>query len=363
MSIVTAIAPRDLPRPSLIPLLRLLDPIGIVEHSNGRDPDPTQGHCVDDAGRALGLCALHPHDLAATTVASACLLQLERCYDPTGTFVLRLDEFGRATNHPSSDDATARALWGLALAATSELPARIALRSRVLLDLLRGFESPFPRAAAHATVAGALLLERGGDREVGEELLLRNAQHVPRRSPDPTWAWPEPRMTYGNALIPEALMRAGRMIGESRLTDDGLDLLDWLLAVETHPGGWFSFTPTAGRTPDGTPGVFDQQPLEAWTTAAACLAAIEIDGSVRWAEGVQRAAQWFAGENDGEVVMWDGVNGAAYDGLTSYGVNPNQGAESSIALIGTLLTLEALWSPDRARHLHPSSNHWRSDDA
>lgn len=363
MSTMTAISPRDLPRPSLVPLLRLLDPIGIVEHSNGREPDPSQGHCVDDAGRALGLCGLQPADLAAPTIAAACLLQLERCYDPAGSFVLRLDEFGRATNHAASDDATARALWGLALAATSTLPARLALRSRVLLDLMRNFETPYPRAAAHATVAGALLLERGGDRSVGEELLLRNVQHVPRRSPDPTWAWPEPRMTYGNALIPEALIRAGRILDDRRLVNDGLGLLDWLIEVDTHPGGWFSFTPTTGRTPSGTVGVFDQQPLEAWTTAAACLAAIDVDGSSRWGDGVRRAAQWFAGENDGDVVMWDDVNGASFDGLTSYGVNPNQGAESSIALIGTLLSLESLWSPERARTLHPSSNHWRSDHA
>jgi hypothetical protein len=51
---------------------------------------------------------------------------------------------------------------------------------------------------------------------------------------------------------------------------------------------------------------------------------------------VELAAQWFAGRNDVGVEMWDRITGCAFDGLKRDGVNENQGAESALALIGTL---------------------------
>jgi hypothetical protein len=47
------------------------------------------------------------------------------------------------------------------------------------------------------------------------------------------------------------------------------------------------------------------------------------------------AAAWFDGANDTGTPMWDPATGGGYDGLQIKGVNRNQGAESTIALIAT----------------------------
>ncbi len=47
------------------------------------------------------------------------------------------------------------------------------------------------------------------------------------------------------------------------------------------------------------------------------------------------AAAWFDGDNDTGARMWDPATGGGYDGLEATGVNLNQGAESTIALIST----------------------------
>ena len=61
-----------------------------------------------------------------------------------------------------------------------------------------------------------------------------------------------------------------------------------------------------------------------------------VDNNRRWEEGITAAANWFLGENDGSVVMWDPETGGAFDGLEIGGVNLNQGTESTLALLSTL---------------------------
>ena len=329
----------QLPRPTLVPLLRLLDWVGIVEHSNGVEPDPTSGHCTDDAGRALGMAALLHSDIAAEVIAECCLAQLRDSVVGRGQFCLRLDEYGIPTKDAPSDDATARALWGLSLAATRPVAIDIRDAANDLLEQFETFSSPYPRAAAHAVLAATTLLESDPTSDVGAQLLFRNMTAVPRRNPERTWVWPEPRLGYSNALIPEALLAAGSLLGDDRLFHDGLDLLTWLVDYERSDEGHFSFTPAGGRGPGGRPG-FDQQPIEAWATAEACQRAHSITGDPFWADSVALAAHWFGGRNDSGVEMWDRLTGCAYDGLKRDGVNLNQGAESAIALIGTLHAYE-----------------------
>lgn len=52
--------------------------------------------------------------------------------------------------------------------------------------------------------------------------------------------------------------------------------------------------------------------------------------------GVTAAADWFLGDNDGGIVMWDPDTGGAFDGLEIDGANLNQGTESTLALLSTL---------------------------
>lgn len=325
----------QLPKPTLVPLLRLLDWVGIVEHSNGVEPDPCSGHCTDDAGRALGLAALLHADIAAEVIAECCLAQLNDSVVGHGQLCLRLDEYGIPTKDAPSDDATARALWGLSLAVTRPLPTDVREAAKDLMSQFGSFASPYPRAAAHAVLAATTLLEQDRSSDLGAQLLFRNMSAVPRTNPERTWVWPEPRLGYSNALLPEALLAAGVLLDDDRLIHDGLTLLTWLVDYERSGDGHFSFTPAGGRGPGGRPG-FDQQPIEAWATADACQRAHSITGDPFWVDSVERAAHWFAGRNDAGVEMWDHLTGCAYDGLRRDGVNQNQGAESALALIGTL---------------------------
>jgi hypothetical protein len=154
-------------------------------------------------------------------------------------------------------------------------------------------------------------------------------------SADEQWPWPEPRLAYANAVLPEALIVAGSHLDRPEVVDGGLRLLRWLLHRETVDGH-LSPTPVGGSGPEDRPPMFDQQPIEVAAMADACARALAVTGDTEWQRGIDLAIDWFAGANDLGAPMWDDRTFGGYDGLTPLGPNLNQGAESTLALVTTM---------------------------
>jgi len=127
---------------------------------------------------------------------------------------------------------------------------------------------------------------------------------VAKPNGDAAWPWPESRLTYANAVLPEAMIAAGVALDDWALRQQGLDLLGWLIEYETA-GDHLSPTPAGGRAPDDVRPAFDQQPIEVSTLADACARAATIDPASIWPNGVRAAAAWFMGANDARQLMWD----------------------------------------------------------
>jgi hypothetical protein len=130
-------------------------------------------------------------------------------------------------------------------------------------------------------------------------------------------------------------MAAGWGLGDDRLVDDGIRLLEWLLESETVDGH-LSLTPVGGWGPGEPRPGYDQQPIEAAALADACTRAFVLTGDGHWVGAVGRAVSWFLGDNDAGIPMSDPDTGGGYDGLERGGRNDNQGAESTLALVSTL---------------------------
>ncbi len=187
---------------------------------------------------------------------------------------------------------------------------------------------------AFAGLGSAEVLAVHPEHEQARRLLADAIATIGRPSDDP-WPWPESRLSYANAALAEALIAGGHYLGRPLVLDDGLALLAWLLDRETV-GGHLSPTPVGGAGPGDHAPAFDQQPIEVAAMADACRRASDVTGDDRWMQGVELAAEWFAGANDAAAVMWDPMSGGGYDGLHAWGPNLNQGAESTLALVSTL---------------------------
>jgi hypothetical protein len=106
------------------------------------------------------------------------------------------------------------------------------------------------------------------------------------------------------------------------------------MELQTAPAGHFRpvGNESFGRIRQN-PKAFDQQPLEASATIAACLAASRVDKSATWAAGAFRALGWFLGDNDVQTSLIDLGTGACCDGLHIDRRNENKGAESTLSYL------------------------------
>jgi hypothetical protein len=254
---------------------------------------------------------------------------------PDGRYRNRLDEHGRWKDRPALEDCWGRAIWGLGTAASHSDDVWLRVAATVQFDRAVSQRSPYPRAMAFAAVGAAELLA-AEPRHRGALSLLSDAADsmaLPRASP--SWPWPGARLRYANAVVPEAMIAAGALLGRQRLLRHGLELLGWLLDYETI-AGHLSVTPVGGSGPGDARPAFDQQPIEVAALADACARASTVDSDPRWVNGLLAAHAWFLGDNDTKHVMWDPLTGGGYDGLTALGPNLNQGAESTLALIATM---------------------------
>jgi hypothetical protein len=69
----------------------------------------------------------------------------------------------------------------------------------------------------------------------------------------------------------------------------------------------------------------------------------DITGDDYWDDVVHMAGNWFLGNNDSGLHMIDLESGGGYDGLHPDGVNQNQGAESTLAMLSTMQHRSAMW--------------------
>ena len=115
----------------------------------------------------------------------------------------------------------------------------------------------------------------------------------------------------------------------------GLEALEWLTdAQRSEADGHFVPIGSQGfYRQGGERARFDQQPLEAAGAISACLEAYRITGDSRWRDARWAAFNWFLGDNDLQLPLYDAVTGGCRDGLHPERANENQGAESTLSFL------------------------------
>jgi hypothetical protein len=316
-------------------LLALATPRGVFEHCTGQSPLPEHGYCVDDVARALIVIARDPSaPPEVDPLTDICLDFLAEAQQADGSIINRQSFDGVWSGEADLRDHWGRALWawGTVVGRSSNLD-RIE-RSVGAFGLSGARRSPYLRSMAHAALGAAEYLRRFPTNTAALELLADARDMMVERA-DASIPWPESRLTYANAVIPQVVIAAGLHLGESDTLDQGLEMLDWLTRLQT-PDGHLSPIGNAGWAPGDPLPAFDQQPLEVAHLVDACLTAFEATSDTRWLDIGRRGAMWFYGVNDVGVWMHDPRTGAGFDGLTPEGYNPNCGAESTLAYLSAV---------------------------
>jgi hypothetical protein len=333
-------------------LRTLTDDTGILQHAKYTVPNRDHGYCTDDNGRALAFVVQ-----AYRVSASPQLIDLAENYlgflqyafnGETRRFRTFLAYDRRWLDELGSEDSHARALWGLgccaALAPVEGLrAAAIELFQRAVKATLH-FEAP--RAWAESLIGIQAYLDRyAGDseaRRIRAELAGKLFDVFQQNATD-SWVWLENIVTYNNGRLPHALLLAGPALQRPEMTEMGLKSLDWLLQIQTRADGIVVPVGNEGwYERGGTTASFDQQPIEAHALLEACIAAHQVTGDDRWVKSARRCFNWFLGKNEVGEAVHDYQTGGCRDGLHSAGANHNEGAESTLVWLLSLLAMKSL---------------------
>jgi glycosyltransferase involved in cell wall biosynthesis len=341
-----------LPSFKLDHLYRMTDHTGLLQHAVFSVPNYGEGYATDDNARAL-IVAVLMEELGVTALsesanlASRYLAFLGHAFNPsTGRFRNFLSYERQWLEAAGSEDSHGRSLWGLGT-----------VLGRSNLADLRGaagrlFESALPAIltfkSPRAMAFSALGLQEYLNGFPGDRAAMQTMDELSHRLLDiyasnqtTEWRWFEDVLAYSNARLPQALIACAARTSDKAMLAAGLESLDWVVTMQRcETKGHFVPIGSQGFHRKGSDRArFDQQPVEAGATVSACLQAFRATADSRWLKDAWSAFNWFLGDNDLQIVLYDSSTGGCRDGLHPDRANENQGAESTLSFLMALLEM------------------------
>lgn len=339
----------SLPEINLQHMRVMTDGTGILQHAKYSIPDRTHGYCVDDNARALIAAAMYyslRKDKNVIPLIQTYLSFLHYSFNPeNGRFRNFMSYDRQWLEEIGSDDSHGRSIWGLGVAI--QHAPRDSIRNmavRLFLDGLPAVESfKSPRSWAFVIIGLHAYMEIfGGDTMARRlrTLLAEKLFALFQKGSGADWLWCEDRLTYANAKLPHALILAGQWIPDPEMFKMGIDALTWLLEKQKAAVGHLSVIGNLNwHNRDGLTSNFDQQPIEVMCLIGACAEAFRSTGEMEWLDQGQHCLDWFLGSNDLNEQIYDFKTGGCCDGIQPTGVNANQGAESTLSWLISLLSM------------------------
>lgn len=336
----------EVPEPPLDHLIRLTDDTGLYQHAKFTIPDRDHGYCTDDNARAVIAMTKYisqysePEALRMFQTYLSFVLHAQADDGSVSNFM----DYDRNWKHDEpAHDALGRVLWAYgSIMADPPSPAYLSIIKERFDMSVAHIPSLSPRGMAYSIFGMADYLQQfPGASDIKRCMTTASnkiAEYYNKNSSD-DWQWFEDILAYDNAVLPHAMFISYLNGGGPEHLDIAKKTADFLLD-NTFDGEKFSFIGCNGwYKKGGKRAKFDQQPLEACSTVLMLKSAFDITEDPRYLSMQRRAFDWFLGQNDLGIPVYNFKSKGCYDGLESGGVNLNQGAESLLSFMLALLCI------------------------
>ena len=326
--------------------------IGIIQFAKVNQPDLTSGYTLDDNARALIASCMNfrlTGDEKNLFYIQKYLSFIGLCQQSGGDFLNYMDQDRNFTDQNQMvnlDDANGRAIWALGylISLVDLLPTKIILEAdRILEKSLHSFSKVHSTRAMSFAIKGLYYYYH--TIKSNENLLLIKAlanrlTQMYKHESTREWEWYEGYLTYANSIIPEAMLYAWLLTGESVYKKIAIETFNFLLSHTFNDNGievisnkkWFLRGEDAGR--------FGEQPIDVAYTIMTLSKFYDVFADEDYRQKMEIAFNWFLGNNRLHQIVYNPCTGGCYDGLEESHVNLNQGAESTISYLMARLTIE-----------------------
>jgi glycosyltransferase involved in cell wall biosynthesis len=359
-SVTKTISSIEVPEPSLAHMRRLTDDTGILQHAEFIIPDRKNGYTTDDNARAViamtKYYAQYPEP-QALELFDIYLSFIMHSQDSDGT-VKNFMNFDRSWRRDDIiNDSLGRFLWAFGtVIAKPPTDAYLSIIKDHFDNSVKHVPKLHPRGMAYSIFGMAEYLKQfPGASDIKRQMEIAAdglvAQYEENKHPD--WPWFEDILTYENAVLPHALFVAGMAFDNKKCLEVAEKTCVFLLnntfsgkacsteaTASAAKAGHFSFIGCNGWYERGkAKAQFDQQPIEAASTVMMLRAAYDATQNSKFLTLQRKAFDWFLGKNDLNIPLYDFRTKGCCDGLGSDGINTNQGAESMLSFLQSLLAI------------------------
>ncbi len=317
-------------------LFTMTDDVGIFQHSVYGIPDPRRGYTTDDNSRALILAVLLFERFGEKKYLKLIYKYLAfvlNSQNENGMFKNFMGYNREFLEKEGSEDCFGRCLWAVCRTISSNsVPVNIKRTCQYIIDIsLKSIPNlKYSRSKAYSLIGLSYLKDIHGINE-NIETLSMDLVNLYYENKDENWHWFEKSMTYGNSFLPLALFKAYRLLKKEVFLEVAIESMDFLESV-TFTEDYFKPIGCKGwYKKGGTVAEYDQQAIEACETMFAFLERLKITGDKKYLNNAVKCYKWYTGENSKGLSLIDTETGACYDGLTSEGLNYNQGSESIVS--------------------------------
>lgn len=331
-------------------LKKLSDSTGIFQHATYSIPNRNEGYCTDDNVRALMTAIINKYSFDDDSLdwhVDKYLTFVNHSFNSEkGLFRNFMSYERKWLEESGSEDCNGRIIFVLGYIIKNTNSNSVLALVKSLFDRsIKNMESfKSPRTLAYIIMGCIFYLNRfSGAREVNRicKTLSDRLMDSYNTTSTSDWHWFEGSLTYDNARLPQALLMAGAFLHKKTYITVGMESLSWLydnlydsdkncLSLIGNDG-WFVKGKSKAK--------YDQQPIEIPAIIDACYQAYNINSDAEWINKLSIAFSWFLGNNDRQEPLCDLATGGCFDGLNPSMINQNQGAESTICWLQSLLRM------------------------
>jgi glycosyltransferase involved in cell wall biosynthesis len=337
----TNIDPLMLPEFSLAHIRRMTDWTGIIQHAKYGIPNLKEGYCLDDNARALLMVLMayrQKKDLLALELLPIYLSYIHYMQNKDGTFRNFLSFKREYLDEVGSEDSFGRAVWALGyLLGNSPNDAYYQSGRMIFFEASQNFEKLQSIRGVANTIIGICyyLMTNKSDESMTEVLRKLTYRIIDQYESEstPDWKWFEPILCYDNGILPLSLFYAYEFIHEERVLNTALETMNFLISINLKDGYLSLIGNQKWYRKGGERAYFAQQPVDTMAVVLMFYQAFIATKDKQYLNQMYTSFMWFLGENDLRMNLYDFETNGCCDGIEEYGINRNQGAESTLAYL------------------------------
>ena len=342
----------DLPEISLQHLYRMTTEVGIIQFSKLNQPDIKSGYTIDDNARAMVAAAMHyqfKKEIKDLNLIKKYLKFISMCLQPGGDFLNYADknlQFTEQNQEVNLDDSNGRAIWALGYITSLHklLPAKLIEEAASIINQALAHILTIHSTRAMAfSIKGLYYYYQAHKAARAKPVIKTLAQRIKamyKHESARGWTWFESYLTYGNSIIPEAMLYAWHIADDEEYKTIAYESFDFLLSKIFNERGIEVVSNRGWLKKGEKQAKYGEQPIDVAYTIMALAQFYEDSGNKSYYDKMITAFNWFLGYNRLNQIVYNPCTGGCYDGLEETHVNLNQGAESVASYLMARFTME-----------------------